>query len=159
MILEVFFNLNSIWFCNSVTWALFFALSSFELRHFSMAKDVWLNSCSIFRDVGVSESWTARKWMGLDQQWRSFSALEEQERERLNHCSAFVLHGQTSMLKPREWGHQRARIQKKVSQELGREGIVVMMCEDDVREEASVTTIFNLWVTRVKGGYDLREET
>lgn len=65
--------------------------------------------------------------MGLNQQRRSASALEEQERERLNHCSVFVLHWQTSMLKPRGWGHQKARTQKKVSQELGREGIVAMM--------------------------------
>lgn len=63
--------------------------------------------------------------MGLNQERRGSSVLEEQEKERLNHCSAFVLHGQTSM--PREWGQQKARIQKKVSQELGREGIVAMM--------------------------------
>lgn len=68
----------------------------------------------------------ARESIGLNQQ-RGSSALEEQERERLNHCSAFVLHGQTSMLKPRKRGHQKARIQKKVTQELGREGIVAMM--------------------------------
>lgn len=83
--------------------------------------------------------------MGLNQQRRDSSALEEQQRERLNHCSAFILHGQTSVLKPREWEHQKDRIQIRYLRIWGEKELLPWCkCEDDVREEASATMIFNL---------------
>lgn len=47
--------------------------------------------------------------------------MERWEREGQDHCSAVVLRGQMSMLKPGEWGHCKIRIQNKASQELGLE--------------------------------------
>lgn len=157
MILEVFFNLNNTWFYNSVSSALF-SLPALSLaiaqwpRTYDWIPAVFLGMWETLSAKQQEEGWGWIKREEVPQSWKNT--------RRKGWITAVPLFCIGRHLCLENGDNRKPEFKRRYPGSKEEKGLLPWCkCEDDVIEEASATIILNLWITRIKSGYDLREET